>query len=201
MPNKTNNAANDQPPETEAGLNHARCLNCDYPLRGLATTICPECGRPFDPNDPSTFTHPSRRTSLLNKKTTLLLAISDCLVIGLTFVTVPHHPETAIWLSIPVAGALGVMLVSARGKGPLAVGGLTASIAAAGLTGWFCLSWIFDWGGTATGSSTAGLAFIFLPIGAIVFGAAAGIVGVIVAAIVRQTRWKRRSDSSDPHIR
>lgn len=33
---------------------YARCLGCDYPLRGLSEPRCPECGRPFDPADPAT---------------------------------------------------------------------------------------------------------------------------------------------------
>ncbi|MEY4005934.1 MAG: hypothetical protein RLZZ221_2030 [Verrucomicrobiota bacterium] len=31
------------------------CLNCDYDLTGVLTGRCPECGREFDPEDPSTF--------------------------------------------------------------------------------------------------------------------------------------------------
>lgn len=34
---------------------HARCWTCGYQLRGLEGTVCPECGRTFDPADPSTF--------------------------------------------------------------------------------------------------------------------------------------------------
>ena len=33
----------------------ARCRNCGYPLRQLPTTRCPECGRAFDPTDPTTM--------------------------------------------------------------------------------------------------------------------------------------------------
>jgi hypothetical protein len=32
-----------------------RCLACRYDLRRLTVHRCPECGRAFDPNDPSTF--------------------------------------------------------------------------------------------------------------------------------------------------
>lgn len=32
-----------------------RCLFCRYPLEGLASNRCPECGREFDPHDPATF--------------------------------------------------------------------------------------------------------------------------------------------------
>jgi hypothetical protein len=31
------------------------CIGCGYQLRGLTERRCPECGRPFDPNDPRTF--------------------------------------------------------------------------------------------------------------------------------------------------
>ena len=33
----------------------AHCLGCGYSLRGLPEHICPECGRAFDPGDPSTY--------------------------------------------------------------------------------------------------------------------------------------------------
>jgi len=32
------------------------CLGCKYPLDGLAEHRCPECGRPFDPADSTSFT-------------------------------------------------------------------------------------------------------------------------------------------------
>lgn len=31
------------------------CLNCDYDLVAIESCRCPECGREFDPGDPSTF--------------------------------------------------------------------------------------------------------------------------------------------------
>lgn len=33
----------------------ARCLKCGYLLCGLPTSVCPECGRAFDPTDASTY--------------------------------------------------------------------------------------------------------------------------------------------------
>lgn len=33
----------------------ALCLDCDYPLNGLLSHACPECGREFNPADPSTM--------------------------------------------------------------------------------------------------------------------------------------------------
>jgi hypothetical protein len=32
-----------------------RCLSCHYDLKNLPENRCPECGRAFDPNDPTTF--------------------------------------------------------------------------------------------------------------------------------------------------
>jgi hypothetical protein len=39
-----------------------RCLSCQYDLRDLPENRCPECGREFDPSDPTTFgpLHPVR---------------------------------------------------------------------------------------------------------------------------------------------
>jgi hypothetical protein len=31
------------------------CKSCHYPLKQLAEPRCPECGRAFDPHDPTTF--------------------------------------------------------------------------------------------------------------------------------------------------
>ncbi len=39
----------------DSALDEALCLGCGYSLRGLPGVICPECGRAFDPNDPSTY--------------------------------------------------------------------------------------------------------------------------------------------------
>jgi hypothetical protein len=38
-------------------LENAHCLGCNYPLRGLPESVCPECGRAFDPDDTSTYRH------------------------------------------------------------------------------------------------------------------------------------------------
>ena len=40
------------PPELPA---NAVCLGCGYPLRGLTSAVCPECGRPFSLDDRRTY--------------------------------------------------------------------------------------------------------------------------------------------------
>lgn len=42
----------------------ARCRTCSYLLRGLPDPVCPECGTPFDPQDPLTYNDPARPRSL-----------------------------------------------------------------------------------------------------------------------------------------
>ena len=39
-------------PQAEANF---FCLGCHYNLRGLKDPRCPECGRPFDPDNPETY--------------------------------------------------------------------------------------------------------------------------------------------------
>ena len=46
----------DCPAETlEGGLRRMYCIKCRYSLFGLTSPRCPECGQPFDPNDPTTY--------------------------------------------------------------------------------------------------------------------------------------------------
>jgi hypothetical protein len=49
----------------------ARCLACGYVLCGLPEARCPECGRPFDPDNPATYgpagpkrRHPATATAM-----------------------------------------------------------------------------------------------------------------------------------------
>jgi hypothetical protein len=44
-----------------AGVDEAFCSTCDYRLRGLPEPVCPECGQPFDPDDPTTYAIEPRR--------------------------------------------------------------------------------------------------------------------------------------------
>jgi hypothetical protein len=42
-------------PAAESNQPIGLCLTCNYPLFGLPTPRCPECGREFDPMDPATM--------------------------------------------------------------------------------------------------------------------------------------------------
>jgi len=50
---------------THTPPDEARCLDCNYSLRGLESSICPECGRSFDPRDPRTYRDPTRAAKRL----------------------------------------------------------------------------------------------------------------------------------------
>ncbi len=48
--------------------NDASCLDCGYALRGLPRTVCPECGRAFVCDDPSTYQLPKQHLSWLTRE-------------------------------------------------------------------------------------------------------------------------------------
>lgn len=54
------------------------CLTCSYDLSSLATGICPECGRAFDRDDPSTFDTRTRTKRLLIRIATGLVISVLC---------------------------------------------------------------------------------------------------------------------------
>jgi predicted RNA-binding Zn-ribbon protein involved in translation (DUF1610 family) len=70
---------------------HARCLGCGYRLRSLREFVCPECGRPFDPEDPRTFyTDPDRRRRFRRiRRTAVLITLG-----GLLFLLWPRGYST-----------------------------------------------------------------------------------------------------------
>ena len=42
-------------PVTKPSVRSKYCSDCEYNLDGLPEHRCPECGQPFDPDDPRTF--------------------------------------------------------------------------------------------------------------------------------------------------
>lgn len=64
------------------------CLGCSYVLDGLPENRCPECGRPFEPNDPTTFRMSPRRAgmSLLYKTRPGRIALVAASLVVLTII-------------------------------------------------------------------------------------------------------------------
>jgi len=99
----------------------------------------------------------------------VLIASSGLLVV---YAEGPHW--IVLWNLLPLALAALVMRQSAAVRpswGALAFAGVTTLAVALTHT-----AWVFDWRGTQTGSSTAGLIFLFSPIYSILLGAAAWAV-------------------------
>ena len=81
----------------------------------------------------------------------------------------------AAWNLVPLAAAMATILPGATAKrlswGAASFAGVTTLMIA--LTH---AAWLFDWGGTQTGSSTSGLIFLFSPIYSVLLGALAWAV-------------------------
>jgi hypothetical protein len=75
-----------------------RCKTCHYSLDGLTEHRCPECGTPFDPNDPSTFA-PSARERLPTASLLLLLLLVS--MIAVLAIGWPLFVVVSKWLTPP----------------------------------------------------------------------------------------------------
>ncbi len=81
------------------------------------------------------------------------------------------------WNCVPVLAALGLVF-AARHSGPtMRFAGYGFSVGASGVVLLGHILWAFDIGKMATGSSTAGLIFIFLPGWEVIVGAFAAVLG------------------------
>ncbi len=63
------------------------CLACDYPLDGLAERRCPECGEPFDPDNPATFRPFSQAFHRHSQGSLRLLLVASSVVVLLLLIT------------------------------------------------------------------------------------------------------------------
>ncbi|MFO0839646.1 MAG: hypothetical protein U1D55_14110 [Phycisphaerae bacterium] len=63
----------------------ARCRSCGYALVGLTVARCPECGLPFDPDDPTTYRSASGRAL---KPLEYVSAVGLALIMALTGISI-----------------------------------------------------------------------------------------------------------------
>ena len=125
-------------------------------------------------------------------KRSFLISIPFLAVIALVIHTMGRFDEFTVWNCLPVVVAWIVMLAGLRRSRPILAAAIAYAVVSTGFTTFFQLAWLFDWDGTATGSSTSGIAFIFIPFWSVVFGSAAAyVVWVSASAIDRRKAQKR----------
>jgi hypothetical protein len=91
----------------------------------------------------------------------------------------------ALWNAAPIAIAyLLVYIAVKRDSKPLLSGFYAYTLAGIGLLLYVHFAWYFDWDSIKTGSSTAGIIFIILPVVAVGVGTVAGLAGWIVGRII-----------------
>lgn len=97
-------ASDSMPPKREPCMS---CLECGYTLDFLSRNRCPECGRGFDPDDPTTFRRPVHRPSAIIITVAYLLPFILGFVFW-TFIGAGKWHRTGNWppLGARVYGAL-----------------------------------------------------------------------------------------------
>lgn len=89
--------------------NHFRGLNCphcDYELRGLQTTRCPECGTKFDPNYVGSSTIDEHRRAPWIRAT--LIALIVIALAGLIYMLIVAPGSTVLFIVVPIGIAFVV---------------------------------------------------------------------------------------------
>jgi len=118
-------------------------------------------------------------------KTTLLAAPFVLAMALVVYVQGGDAVGFAAWNALPMLVGLGMLLIGHRSRRAMPWGRVAFATVAMLFMVWFHLSWLFDWGGSRTGSSTSALAFIFMPLWAFILGAVAGALAWIIQRLAR----------------
>lgn len=121
---------------------------------------------------------------------TLLLSLPFLAAIALVVYAEGQFSGFMVWNTLPIAVGLGVFLLARRSSKAAMAACAAFAVSATLLVVAFHLAWFFDWGGTASGSSTSALAFVFVPLWAYVL---AGAIGLLVWGVVRAAHKIRRA--------
>jgi hypothetical protein len=137
----------DEPPPPTDSDRPARCIDCYYVLEGLDRSRCPECGRGFDLNDPTSFTYrlPMTRWRLWLPGVATALVAALLTVVLLASTLGPPWGLWA-WFALPVAtGAIAGYRLPRLSKavlifvGATLLFGLLAETAVVGMAGFYCI--------------------------------------------------------------
>jgi hypothetical protein len=94
----------------------------------------------------------------------------------------------AIWNLLPIGLGAFALGVAQRKEGALSSVFKYFAVVTTVIPILVHLAWIFDWGATATGSSTSALLFVFLPVWTIALGLIVAGLRWLVARVVEGTR-------------
>lgn len=97
----------------------------------------------------------------------------------------------AAWNALPVAIGCGVLVSALHSRLAYVVGCAVFAVVATLLVVLFHLAWLFDWGGTATSSSTSALAFIFVPLWAYIVAGATGTLAWGAGMLVTRLKFPK----------
>jgi len=122
---------------------------------------------------------------------TTLLALPFLLAIAFVVYAEGSFTGFAVWNALPVAVGFGALYAGRHARLATAVGCTVFAVAATLLVALFHLAWWLDWGGTATGSSTSALAFVFVPAWACLLAAIAGVLAWGVMWLAARYRTAR----------
>lgn len=116
-------------------------------------------------------------------------------VLAIAFVVCVEGPFSGFeaWNALPEVVSFGVLVAGLR-FGLAAIVACTVFAASATLfMVLFHLAWLFDWSGTATGSSTSALAFIFAPLWAFIVASIAGVLAWATSKVLCKAGFLRSS--------
>lgn len=122
---------------------------------------------------------------------TAILALPFLLAIAFVVYAEGTPSPFAIWNALPVVTGFALLWTSRRARLANRIGAAIFAVTATLFVTLFHLAWWLDWHGTATGSSTSALAFIFVPIWACLLAATAGVLVWGIACLVDRNRTAR----------
>ena len=122
---------------------------------------------------------------------TAILALPFLLVVAFVVYAEGTPTPFAIWNALPVLVGFALLWASRRARFANRVGSVVFAVTATLFVTLFHLAWWLDWHGTATGSSTSALAFIFVPIWACLLAVAGGGLAWGIAWLVDRNRIAR----------
>jgi hypothetical protein len=93
-----------------------------------------------------------------------------------------------VWNCVPAAVAIWALFSPRFRSSSRFAGAVVFAVVASSLPALFHVAWLANWRGTATGSSTAGVAFVFVPGWSLLFGGGAALATWGIAVTISSAR-------------